>query len=161
MRTALLLALASCASGSQAPMAPSTAAPSATVAERADATASAAEPASASPGPPASPASGGSVLVGDILAPKGFDPKPTIDGLTPKFLACFQEVRGQHPDLHGKLRLRIQVNEAGTVIGVDAEEGGNANHPALVGCLGSVLRQERFPKPGGMATIVAPLVFRR
>jgi hypothetical protein len=99
--------------------------------------------------------------VGDVLAPKGFDPNPTIVRLKPKLLGCFNEVRVERPTLHGKLRLRIQVNEAGTVIGVDAEEGGSANDPALVACLGTALREERFPKPGGTATIVAPLVFRR
>jgi hypothetical protein len=52
------------------------------------------------------------------------------------------------------------VNEAGTVLRVDAEPGGSANTPALVACIGEALKTTPFPKPGGMATVVAPLVFR-
>jgi hypothetical protein len=99
------------------------------------------------------------VLVGDILAPKKFNPKPVVESVKPAMLDCYNQARAANPALHGKLRLRIQVNEAGTVIAVDSEKGGAADDPALVACLGGVLRQARFPKPGGVATVIAPMVF--
>jgi hypothetical protein len=99
------------------------------------------------------------VLVGDIVAPKQFNPKPVIESLKPAMLDCYNQSRAANPSLHGKLKLRIQVNEAGTVIAVDAERGGTADDPALVACLGAALRQVRFPKPGGVATVIAPMVF--
>jgi hypothetical protein len=98
-------------------------------------------------------------MVGDINAPKHFNPKPTVDKLKPKMLDCYNQARATNATLHGKLKLRIQVNEAGTAVAVDAEPGGTANDPALVSCLASVVKGTTFPKPGGMATVVAPMVF--
>jgi hypothetical protein len=75
-------------------------------------------------------------------------------------LACYNKARQNNPSLHGKLKLRINVNEAGSVVLVDAEPGGTAEDPALVACLGEAIKAAHFSKPGGMATITAPLVFR-
>jgi len=60
----------------------------------------------------------------------------------------------------GKLKLHINVNETGTVLLVDAEPGGAADDAVLVSCLGDAIKGAHFPKPPGMATITAPLVFR-
>ncbi len=103
---------------------------------------------------------GGSVLVGDVVAPPSFDPKSTLDSAKPRLLSCYNQVRQTNTSLHGRLKLRINVNEAGTVLRVDAEEGGSANDPALTSCVGDAIKALRFPKPGGMATILVPLVFR-
>jgi hypothetical protein len=104
------------------------------------------------------------VLVGDINAPKNFNPKPTILKMQQQLVDCFNQARAANPDLRGKLTLRIMVNEAGVVNGVEADPsaaGGHANDPALVSCIESAMREHaHFPKPGGMATVVAPLVFR-
>jgi hypothetical protein len=126
------------------------------------ATVSSPSPARSTPAaaPPA-PATGGSVLVGEIAATERFDPKPTIDSVTPRLLGCYNQVRAANPALHGKMKLRIQVNEAGTVLKVDSEPGGSANDPTLLECIATVVKDASFPKPGGMATVVAPLVFRR
>jgi pyruvate dehydrogenase E2 component (dihydrolipoamide acetyltransferase) len=148
--------VASCAS-SPAPAPESASAASASASAPAPASASASAPAPAAPTTP--PPTGGVVLLGDILAPKQFNPKPVIESLKPAMLDCYNQARAANPTLHGKLRLRIQVNEGGTVIGVDAEKGGTADDPALVACLGGALRQARFPKPGGVATVLAPMVF--
>jgi hypothetical protein len=112
--------------------------------------------------PPAGPVPiGGSVLVGDINAPPHFDPKPTIVALKPKLLECFNQARASNPSLHGKLTVRIQVNEAGAALSADADPGGNAYDPGLVKCIDGVVKNGvKFPKPGGMATVAAPLVFR-
>jgi hypothetical protein len=75
-------------------------------------------------------------------------------------IGCYNKARASKPDLAGKLKLLILVNAAGTVLKVDAEAGGSANDQHLVDCLGDVLKTAAFPKPGGMATVVAPLVFR-
>jgi hypothetical protein len=109
---------------------------------------------------PNPPATGGSVLVGDIAAAKKFNPKPTIEANAPALLACYNKVRGAKPALAGKIKLLIQVNEAGAVLRVDSEPEGSANDPALVACIGESLKTATFPKPGGMATVVAPLLFR-
>ena len=103
---------------------------------------------------------GGSVLVGEVIGSPSFDPRGALDSAKPQLLSCYNQVRRSNASLHGKLKLRINVNEAGTVVRVDAEDGGSANDPALVSCLGDAMKAVRFPKPGGMATIVAPLVFR-
>jgi hypothetical protein len=100
------------------------------------------------------------VFVGDIAAAKNFDPKPALAGSTPALLDCYNKARASKPSLAGRLKLLIQVNEAGTVLQVSAEPGGSANDPALVSCIGEALKTTKFPKPGGMATVVAPLLFR-
>jgi hypothetical protein len=105
------------------------------------------------------PPTGGIVLIGDIVAPKQFDPKPAVDGLKPKLLDCYNQARASNPSLHGKLKLRIQVNEAGTAIAADAEPGGTLSDSALLACIGAAVKGATFPKPGGMATVVAPMVF--
>jgi hypothetical protein len=125
----------------------------------ASASASAAAPPLAS-GAPASVA-GGSVLIGDIVTPKHFDPKPTLESLSLDLVGCFQQARARNHLLHGKLKLRVVVNEAGAVQRVQGEPGGSANDPTLVACIADAMKEATFPKPGGMATIVVPLVFRR
>jgi hypothetical protein len=120
---------------------------------------------SSSSAPAATPApapipTGGSVLVGDIPAAKKFDPKRAIEANSSAILDCYNKVRATKPDLSGRLKLLIEVNEAGTVLRVDSEPGGSANDPALVACIGEALKVVKLPKPGGMATVVAPLVFR-
>jgi hypothetical protein len=108
------------------------------------------------------PATGGSVLVGEIAGTPKFDPKPPIEGVKADLLDCFNQARGANPALHGKLTLKIVVNEAGHVNRVDANPGGLADDAALVACISDVLKAgAQFPKPGGMATVTAPLVFRR
>jgi hypothetical protein len=100
------------------------------------------------------------VLIGEIASPPKFDPKPTHDAQKPELLSCYNRARQNNPSLHGKLNLRINVNEGGSVLLVDAEPGGTAADPALVACLGDAVKAAHFPKPPGMATITAPLVFR-
>jgi hypothetical protein len=100
------------------------------------------------------------VLIGDIVAPPGFDPKATLDAAKSQLLACYNESRATNPALRGKLRLRINVNEGGTAVSIDAEPGGSANDPGLIACIGEALKGLRFPKPGGTAIVTAPLVFR-
>jgi hypothetical protein len=126
----------------------------------APAASSVAAPAS-TPAAPVTIPTGGSVLVGDINAPKGFNPKPTIEGLSSALVDCYNKARAVTPDLHGKVTLRIQINEGGAVLSVDADPGGHANDPGLVGCVNDVMKASaHFPKPGGTATVMAPLVFR-
>ncbi|HEY1697056.1 MAG TPA: AgmX/PglI C-terminal domain-containing protein [Polyangiaceae bacterium] len=113
--------------------------------------------------PPAAPVvpTGGSVMIGDINAPKGFKPKPVIDALAGDLVHCYDEARAVTPDLRGKVTLRILINEAGAVLSVDAEPGGHANDPGLVSCVNDLMKASaHFPKPGGTATVLAPLVFR-
>ena len=102
------------------------------------------------------------MLVGDINAPKSFDPKPAIVALSSKLVDCFNQARATNPSLHGKITLRITVNESGKVNGVDADQGSNAYDPNLVSCIDAMMKASaKFPKPGGMATVGAPLVFRQ
>jgi hypothetical protein len=100
------------------------------------------------------------VLIGEIPATKKFNPKPAIEEHKDALLDCYNKSRASKPDLSGKLKLLILVNASGQVLKVDAEAGGSANDPKLVECIGEALRPVPFPKPGGMATVVAPLVFR-
>jgi len=131
-------------------------------------------PASA-PGPTPAPApasaplpTGGTVLIGEIASTPSFDPKPTLDALKPAMLTCYNQARQNDPSLRGKLKLRINVNEVGAVLLVDAEPGGSlgagsdagSGAAGLVACLGDALKAAHFPKPAGLAIITAPLVFR-
>lgn len=102
----------------------------------------------------------GSVLIGEIAAPKTFNPAPTLAALVPDLLTCYRGVRATIPSLRGKLKLRVTVSEVGIPQNVAAELGGSANNPALVSCLGDALKGATFPKPPGTAIIVVPLVFR-
>jgi hypothetical protein len=103
--------------------------------------------------------------VGDVPGTPRFDPKPAIEAMKPDLLDCFNRARGANPALHGKLTLNIVVNEAGHVNRVDASPGGPgvlAGDAGLVACIGDTMKaRAQFPKPGGMATVTAPLVFRR
>jgi hypothetical protein len=100
-------------------------------------------------------------MVGDINAPKGFDPKPVIVALKPKLIDCYNQARATNPSLHGKITLRITVNEAGKTNGVDADQTNPAYDDNLVSCIDAMMKASaKFPKPGGMATVSAPLVFR-
>ncbi len=102
----------------------------------------------------------GSVQVGEILSPPQFDPKPTIDSLKPDLVVCYDRARATNVALRSRLRLRVKVNEAGAVVVVSLDPGGRGEDPALVACAASVFKAAVFPRPGGTATIVAPLVFR-
>jgi len=123
--------------------------------------ASASAPAASAPAPGSGPMpTGGSVLIGDIAAPPGFDPKATLVSAKSDLVTCYNKARQTTPALHGKLTIRINVNEEGKVLLVDSAPGGTANDPALVSCLSDTLRAVTFPKPKGSATVSAPLVFR-
>jgi hypothetical protein len=171
---ALTLALAACG-GAQAPApAPESAsAPSASPApESSPSPASASTPA-LSPTPTSAPTpasnaaplpTGGSVLIGEIAGTPGFDPRATLEASKPQLLACYNQARQANPSLHGKLKLRISVNESGAVLLVapdSAEATGPAADPALVPCIGDALKTVRFQKPAGTAIVIAPLVFRQ
>jgi hypothetical protein len=102
------------------------------------------------------------VLVGEIAGTPKFDPKPTIEGAKEELVSCYRKARATNPALHGKLTLRIAVNEGGHVTNVEANPGGSADDPALVACIAGAFKAGvTFPKPGGSATVMAPLVFRR
>jgi hypothetical protein len=166
---ALLLVAAACGAPDRLSREPTAGVGSARSAESADA-ASLTPPGTVDPrttqstspagAPPSPDDTGGSVLIGEIAAPKSFNPAPTLAGLVPNFLACFRSVRAKVPSLRGKLKLRVTVNEAGAPQSVAAEPGGSANDPALVSCLADALRGATFPKPGGTAIISVPLLFR-
>ncbi len=154
--TIWLVTLAGCAAANGPAPAPASA--------PAPAPASASTPASAPASTPAAPLgplpTGGAVLVGEIVAPPSFDPGPTLEATKPQLLSCYNQSRQTDASLRGKLKVRITINEAGTVLRVDAEPGGSANAPALVSCIDDALRAVRFPKPGGTASLLVPLVFR-
>jgi hypothetical protein len=101
------------------------------------------------------------VSIGDIMASPHFDPRPVIAAFKPELLRCYDEARTLTPDLHGKLILVVRVNEAGAVLSTEAQPGGQANDPGLVGCIVDAMKPLTFPKPGGSAAIAVPLVFRR
>ena len=101
------------------------------------------------------------MTVGDIVGPPTSDANATLTALKPAFLHCYNETRTLFPDIHGKLTLRLRLNEAGAVTATESEPGGRANDPGLLACIGDALKTTTFPKPGGIATITVPLVFRR
>jgi hypothetical protein len=103
---------------------------------------------------------GGAVLIGDITAPPSFDPRAALTGVKSGMLDCYNKARQDNPSLRGKITLRVAVNEAGKVTLVEGTPGGTAQDPALVACLSDALKAATFPKPGGLATITVPLVFK-
>jgi hypothetical protein len=151
----LVVALASCGSSTPPPSAPAVASSDSEASPPAE---SGAPAASVAPGPVPT---GGSVLIGEINAPKSFNPRPTVEALSSQLVDCYNKARGADPALRGKVTLQINVNEAGAVLSVDAAPGGHANSPSLVMCINDLMKASaHFPKPGGMATVNAPLVFR-
>jgi hypothetical protein len=159
-RTVALLVLGACGGGGAATAVPAANGPPTSVTASTSPSVLSSTPVTTSAPVPASAPTGGSLLIGEIVSPKAFDPRPVLVSLEPRFLGCYNQARASVPSLHGKLKLRIHVNEGGAFAGVEAEEGGSANDATLVACLGDAMRSARFPKPGGSATIVAPLVFR-
>jgi hypothetical protein len=130
---------------------------------------SASSSSSASPAPSASssspttplPVTGGAVFIGEINSSKTFDPRPTLEGFSSQLVDCYNHARATHPDLRGKVTLHVTVNEAGAVLSVDAAPGGHANDATLVACINDAMKVgAHFPKPGGMAVVNTPLVFR-
>jgi hypothetical protein len=120
-----------------------------------------ASPPSPAPPPPASPALVGrvGVSIGEIPATPKFDPHATLEALRPNLLACYRKALEANASIHGKVTLRIHVAESGAVLRVDADPGP-ANDPALVSCLNDDFKANaHFPRPGGSAIVVAPLVF--
>ena len=97
-------------------------------------------------------------MIGDIVSPPKFDPKPALVAVKGDFVACYNQARRGTPGLHGKLNLQITVNETGAVTHVDGL--GPAADPTLVACLTDALKQVQFPRPPGVAIVTAPLVFR-
>jgi len=82
--------------------------------------------------------------------------------LRPDFLACYEHVlAGSSPSLHGKLSLRVVIDEDGEVQSISALPGGAANDPELVSCLAHAIKGAKFSKPGGTASVTVPLLFRR
>jgi hypothetical protein len=151
----LVVALASCGSSTPPPSAPAVASSDSEASPPAE---SGAPAAPVAPGPVPT---GGSVLIGEINAPKSFNPRPTVEALSSQLVDCYNKARGADPALRGKVTLQINVNEAGAVLSVDAAPGGHANSPSLVMCINDLMKASaHFPKPGGMATVNAPLVFR-
>ncbi len=111
--------------------------------------------------PPPPPATGGSIMIADIASAKSFDPKATVVSIQQKLLDCYNKARGADPDLHGKIRLRMVVNQSGTVVNVTPEPADPlAKNDTLVSCINDVMTATKFPKPGGMATVGVPLLFR-
>jgi hypothetical protein len=135
---------------------------SASAASSASTTAPASAPAAASAATPAPPpATGGSVLIGDIAGTKKFDPKAAVTGLQQPMLDCYNKARGAKPALHGKLKLRVVVNDTGTAVNVTPDPADElGKDETLVTCLSDALHTAHFPKPGGMATVTVPLLFR-
>jgi hypothetical protein len=153
----VLLLSSSCGSSTPAPAA----APSGSTSPEPAATDAAAAASAAAPSTPPPVPTGGAVLIGEINAPKSFNPRPAVEALTGQLVGCYNQARAAKPDLHGKITLQISVNEAGAVLSVDAAPGGHANDPALVRCIEAAMKADaHFPKPGGTATVNAPLVFR-
>ena len=90
-----------------------------------------------------------------------FNPRPTVEALSSQLVGCYNKARAADPDLRGKVTLQININEAGAVLSVDAAPGGHANSPSLIMCIGDVMKAgAHFPKPGGIAIVNTPLVFR-
>jgi hypothetical protein len=143
--------------GSASASAPSSA-PDATPSAPASSGSAAAPAASTAPAGP--PPVGGAVVIGEINAPKSFDPRPTILKLKSKLLDCYNQTRASRPDLRGKLTLHIVIGEGGQALSADADQNGAAYDAGLVQCIEGVLKAgPKFPKPGGTATVNAPLVF--
>ncbi len=166
-RCVLALLFAGCAGSRPAPGPPPASTPPAVAAQSpapavAESAAATSAPGSAAAAPPtaAPPPTGGSVLVGEIPGTKKFDPRPVVDANKAALVDCYNQARASRPDLAGKLKLSVVVNQAGSAVAVEAEPGGSANDARLVECLRGALQAVRFPKPGGMATVVVPLLFR-
>ena len=102
----------------------------------------------------------GEVLLGDIEAPKQFNPKPTLEGLKSQFESCYKSALGRDASIHGRLKVRFIVEESGKVsLSEDAGSSSLKDAP-LIACVNDALKGAAFPKPGGTATVTFPLSFR-
>ena len=116
--------------------------------------------ASAAPSASSDRKAAGEVLLGDIEAPKQFNPKPTLEGIKSKFESCFKVALASNASLHGRLKVRFVVEESGRVS--SSEDAGNSSMKdgALIACVNDAIKAAAFPKPGGTATVMFPLSFR-
>lgn len=143
------------------------ASPAPAVSQEGPAPSAASGPASSAPAASEAPSSASApsianvaVRIGEIPGTPDFDPHATLETLRPNLLACYRKALQANPTIRGKVSLRIHLNQSGTVLRVDAEPGGPGSDPGLVGCISDDFQQSaRFPKPGGSAIVVAPLVF--
>lgn len=109
---------------------------------------------------PSPSASNPVVTIGDITSPSTFDPKSLLDDALPRLRECYAAALKVTPSLHGKMMVRVVVNEAGKVTNVE-EDKSTTKDAGLFECVKTALSPIAFPKPGGMATILVPLKFKQ
>jgi hypothetical protein len=102
----------------------------------------------------------GEVLLGEIEAPKQFNPKPTLEGLKSKFEGCFKTALALDASVHGRLKVRFVVEESGKVSSSEDAGGSSLKDTTLIACVNDAIKTATFPKPGGTATVMFPLSFR-
>ncbi len=72
---------------------------------------------------------------------------------------CYERTLRLHPEVHGRLRLRVTVGLMGDVrrvgvLGADASDTGELRQ-----CISTYASRWTFPPPGGPVTFEVPLAF--
>jgi hypothetical protein len=73
------------------------------------------------------------------------------------FLRCYEKGLATHPQLEGRVSMRIVIGKAGAVIYV-SDGGSTLPDSEVAACFRSVFSEMCFPRPeGGIVTVVYPI----
>lgn len=72
---------------------------------------------------------------------------------------CYERALRIHPEVHGRLRLRVTVGLMGDVLRVSVLGADAADTNELRQCISTYARRWTFPPPGGPVTFEVPLAF--
>ncbi|HEY8429273.1 MAG TPA: AgmX/PglI C-terminal domain-containing protein, partial [Sandaracinaceae bacterium] len=78
---------------------------------------------------------------------------------TERVRACYERTLRDHPEVYGRLRVRVSVGVMGDVQRVSVQGAAASEATQLSECIERVASQWTFPPPGGPVTFELPLAF--
>lgn len=121
-------------------------------AERPPAPVAAATPEPPAPAPAAQPevrTTAVTAVSNEITTPNVISPDAVIQGIRPKFNACFNDALKKEPKSGGSVTLSAKIDKDGTVAAVTPKMLTGFS-PAVVKCVSDALKAAKFAPAGGM-----------
>ena len=87
------------------------------------------------------------------------DIAPVLQRARPQLARCYERALRLHPEVHGRVRLRVTVGLMGDVTRVSVLGADAADTSELRDCVATYAERWTFPPPGGPVTFEVPLSF--
>lgn len=84
---------------------------------------------------------------------------PVLQRARPQLARCYERALRLHPEVHGRVRLRVTVGLMGDVTRVSVLGADAADTSELRDCVATYAERWTFPPPGGPVTFEVPLSF--